>query len=202
MAAHLGFAEQIRATALRSVAANDKQDIDLAPDEIVDGHADVDRTARGIEHGTPFLVDVLDELRRQRNRLGTAPGIKPLVTVGEAQNFAHPVAVVQLQYQRTDHIVEARAQTATGDDAGPRFRRIEEQPLARPGHFKEQFFGRRLVGVHDDGERHSGLVAHEILERRRVFCFAQHGDMHFVTPKKGRLHQSPSIPDPSLDSQT
>ncbi len=43
MAAPLGLLKDLRTTALGAVAADDEQDVDLAPDQVIDGHADIDR---------------------------------------------------------------------------------------------------------------------------------------------------------------
>ena len=48
MAASFGFVKQFSPTALSTVAADDKEDINLASNEIIHGNADINRAARGV----------------------------------------------------------------------------------------------------------------------------------------------------------
>ena len=123
-------------------------------------------------------MDVVDKFRAERHRFTTAPGVQPLIAVPETENFTHAVAVIQLQHQGADHIVEAGTQPATSDDTGAGFLRIEKQHLARPGDLEKDFFLGRFIGVNNRVEQNTQLVAHVVGKWRREAGLAQSSDVH------------------------
>lgn len=58
------------------------------------------------------------------------PGIWTLVAVDEVDDFAHAMAVMQLEHKRADEVVEPGALAAAGEDASAGFLRFEEQAFA------------------------------------------------------------------------
>ncbi len=178
MAAPPGFLEQVVAAALGAVAAEGEQDIHAAPDQVVHGNPDVHRAARGPQHGAAVLMNVVDELRRQHERLLAARRVEALVAVAKTEDFLHAVAVMKFQKQGTDHVVQPRAQSAAGDDASAGLLGIEEQLRAWASEFELEFLLFRRVGVADEAGRHAGLVADCAPLGGREAGFAQSGDVH------------------------
>jgi len=142
MTAALGFLKQSVAATLGPVTADGEQDVHPAPDQVVDRHFDIDRAARSAQHGAAGILDVADDIRAERQRFRPAGGIEPLITSAKAEHFSHPVAMMQLQIQRADHVVHAGTQTTAGDDAGASLLRVEKQPVARPSQFEQQLLRR------------------------------------------------------------
>ena len=130
VAAAAGFLVEVVRAALRAIAADGEQDVHAAPDEIVHRDADVHRPARRTENRAAFLMNVVDELGGDRDRLHTARRIEPAVTAAETKHLRDAVAVVQFEEERADDVVEAGTQATAGHDAGPGLPRVEEE-LAR-----------------------------------------------------------------------
>ena len=83
-------------------------------------------------------MNVINEPRRDRDRLDAARRVEPAVSAAEAEHFGDAIAVVQFKEERADDVVEARAQAPAGHDAGARLLRVEEEPLARAREFELQ----------------------------------------------------------------
>ena len=97
MAALACFLKNGLTTALRTIATHNKEDIDLAPDQVVDRNTDINRATRSIQYGAALFVDVFDITWSQRNRLGAAPRVESLIAIHEAEYFVNAVAVVQFK---------------------------------------------------------------------------------------------------------
>ena len=179
MAAPGGLLEQGIAAALRAVATDREQDVDLPPDQGVDRAADVNGAARGAEECAALLVDAGDDGRRQRDRIRADGRVEPLVAAPEPEHFPDAIAMLQLQENRADDVVQAGAQAAAGDDAGAGVRRIEEQPLARPGQLEEHL-GRqgRLAGIPDDLLGNQQVVRHSPPDGRPESGLTENGNGH------------------------
>src|SRR5690606_33417264 len=67
---------------------------------------------------------------------------EPAVTVADADDLADLVLVPQRHHERANHVVQARAQAAAGDDGGSHTARREEQEFARPSFFEDAQRGR------------------------------------------------------------
>ena len=72
VAAFARFLIKIVRAALRAVAADGEEDVHAARDEIVHRAADVHRPARRAEDRAAFLMNAIDELRRDLHRLDAA----------------------------------------------------------------------------------------------------------------------------------
>ena len=75
--------------------------------------------------GQAFLVDVLDDPGRQDHRIEDAVGAEAHVAVANADNFLDSVAVVKLQEDRADDVVQPRRQTAARDHSSARLGGVE-----------------------------------------------------------------------------
>ena len=79
VAAAARFLVEIVRAALRAVATDGEENVHAARDEVVHRDADVHRAARGAEDRAAFLMNAIDELRRDLHRLRTAcAGSSPL----------------------------------------------------------------------------------------------------------------------------
>ena len=78
MAAFARFLVKIVRAALRAVAADGEKNVHAARDQIVDRAADVDRAARGAENRAALLMNAVDKLRRDLDRLQPHSGSSPL----------------------------------------------------------------------------------------------------------------------------
>ena len=150
MAPLLSFSQDRLSAALRAVTANHEENVDLASYQVVHRDTDVYRSARGIQLGAAFLVNILDELGSKRDRFGAAPRIKPLIATNESEDLAYAITVMKFQNERTDDVIQSGAQAAAGDDACTRVLRIEEKALARAGNFEQKLLRHGNVGVDDD----------------------------------------------------
>src|SRR5689334_8048452 len=77
-------------------------------------------------------MDTIHELRRDLHRLATAGGIESAIAAAEAEHFADTIAVVQLEEERANDVVQPRAQPAASHDSGARLFRVEEELCPRP----------------------------------------------------------------------
>ena len=136
VAAAARFLVEIVRAALRAVAADGEEDVHAARDEVVHRGADVHRTARGAENRAAFLMNAIDELRRDLHRLHAARGIEPAVAAAKAEHLGDAVAVVQFEKERADDVVEPGAQPAARHNARARLFRVEEKFRARAGQLE------------------------------------------------------------------
>src|SRR6187401_2922066 len=81
-------------------------------------------------------MNTVDELRRDVHRLHRAVRIDSAVAAAKADDLRNTVPVMELEKERANDIVQPRAQTAAGDDAGARLLRVEEQLRARPSQLE------------------------------------------------------------------
>jgi hypothetical protein len=68
---------------LGAVAADGKQDINIAPDKVVHSGRRIDRTARSAEYCSAVLMDLVNKSGRDYHRFPAARGIKTLITAPE-----------------------------------------------------------------------------------------------------------------------
>jgi hypothetical protein len=121
------FLVKIVRTALRAVATDGEENVNATRDQVIHRDAGTYRAARGAEDGASFLMNAIDELRRDLHRLGTFCGVEPAVTAAKAKDLGDAVAIVQFEKQRADDVVEAGAEAATRHNTRPRLFRIEEE---------------------------------------------------------------------------
>ena len=121
------FLVEIVRTALRAVATDGEENVNATRDKVIHRDAGTYRAARGAEDGASFLMNAIDELRRDLHRLGTFCGVEPAVTAAKAKDLGDAVAIVQFEKQRADDVVEAGAEAATRYNARPRLFRVEEE---------------------------------------------------------------------------
>ena len=72
------------------------------------------------------------------DRLNAAFRIESAVAATKSDYLAHAVAVMQLEKERANYIVETGTKSAAGHDGGARFLRIEEKFRPRTGHLEFQ----------------------------------------------------------------
>ena len=104
-------------------------------------------------------MDVLDQLRREVHRPVPVTGFQPFETVGETVHLVHPVVVVQAEHDGTDDIVDARAETAAGDDAAGHPGRVEIEAFARTRGLEP---GRFLAGIQVGADRVQVAVQEDV----------------------------------------
>ena len=97
MAALPGFLKEIVAAALGAVAADGKQDINVAPDKMVHSGCRIDRTARSAEYCSAVLMDLVNKCGRDYHRFRAARGIKALITAPESQHLGHSIGMVEFK---------------------------------------------------------------------------------------------------------
>src|SRR6476659_6321997 len=78
-------------------------------------------------------MNTTDVFRGELYRLTIGFGIEPAVTAAKAEHLLHAIAVVELEKERTNDVVQSGTKSAAGHDAGPRFLRVKEKLCARPG---------------------------------------------------------------------
>ena len=94
MAATARFLVEVVRASLCAVAADGEKDIDVARDEIVHRSRDVDRSARRTENCATFLMNIIDDLLGDLDRLDSALWVKAAVAAAETKHIAYAVAVV------------------------------------------------------------------------------------------------------------
>src|SRR5436305_15093479 len=97
MAALPGLLKEFVTAALGAVAADGKQDINVAPDEVVHSGCHIDQTARRAEYCSTMLVNVINKCMGDHRRFRTARGIKPLVTAREPQHLGHAIGMMEFK---------------------------------------------------------------------------------------------------------
>jgi hypothetical protein len=127
------FLVKIIRPALRSITTDGEENVYVSRNEIVNRSANVDRTPRSAENRSPMLMNVINKRWRNLYRLHSALRIEPRVSAAEAQHFSHAVAIMQLEKQRANDVVETGTQTAARHNAGACLFRVEEKFRARAG---------------------------------------------------------------------
>jgi hypothetical protein len=79
-----------------------------AVDEIVHRSADIDRTSGGAENCPTLSMDIVHQTVRDDDRLHRASRFKPGISAPESNHLSDPVAIMQLQKKRANHVVQAR----------------------------------------------------------------------------------------------
>ena len=130
------FLVEIVRAALRAVATDGEENVNATRDKVVHRDTGFYRAARGVEDGASFLMNAMDELRRDLHRLDPFCGIEPAVTAAKAKHLSDTVAVVHFEKERADDVVEAGAQAATRHNARARLFRVEEKFRTRAGQLK------------------------------------------------------------------
>jgi hypothetical protein len=133
---------------LRAVASNRKQYVEVELfDRIHDLRGPVAASARGAEHGPANLVDVIHDIRIERNNVKPVFRQKALVSIADSGNPANAVEMPQTPHDSTNDIIEPRAQPAAGDDARVDVRGAEIDLLARTRDFEQLIAGARRLPI-------------------------------------------------------
>jgi hypothetical protein len=125
--------------ALRPVASDAEEDVDLTLLEEVDHHGGVLASAGASQDGAAQVVDVLHEGLVEEPGLEAGLGVEALVAVADAQDAVNAVVLAELVVGGADHVVEAGRETSAGHQGRPGLRRVEEDPLARSRLLEEEF---------------------------------------------------------------
>jgi len=112
-----------------SVAPDGEEDLNSVILKAVNDHFRIRIPPGGAQNGSPEVMDVFDVLRREADRVHLLIHMKPPVSVPDADDVRHPVLMMELHDQGMDHVVQAGAQAAAGDDGRHRVFRREENPL-------------------------------------------------------------------------
>ena len=123
--------------ALTAVAADDDENADLVLDEPIDDLVLVLAPAGGSEDGASW--EPMSVTLRGVSIWGPWPysSINPLESVADPVDAGDPVAVVGLERDGTDDVVESGAEAAAGDDGDVGAVGVEVDLAARPGLFDE-----------------------------------------------------------------
>ncbi len=155
-----------------SVAPDTEQQVDLHRLQGVDHGAGILVAARRAQNGSAALVNLIHQRRCQVHRGVAVFGHQALISVPEALDRRDVVVMKEHRHQTLDDVVEAGAQAAAGDDAGPRVRGAMEELRARAGFLE----GRECFG--------------SLLERADVLDLAGKGDLVLIVdeaaPPQGR----------------
>src|SRR5262249_59739278 len=110
------------------------------------------RTARSAENCAGLQMNCIHQIVCENERFGAVFRIEPLISPPEAEHLFDAVGVVHFEKQRPDYIVKSWTQSSAGNNAGARFRWIEEQIFTRACQFKEEAIRRwRINGTNDCG---------------------------------------------------
>ena len=118
-----------------AVAADGKQDADLAVHQGLQHFVGVLWAAGGAQQAAAGFVNAADVFRREAQRLVTEARHQSFVAEPETQYVSHAVLMIEVQHHRTNHIVKTRAEPPARDDATGNLRRIEKELLPRPAGF-------------------------------------------------------------------
>lgn len=166
-----------------AVAADDEEDAHVEPFERIDDFGRFLRPPGGAEERSAELVNMLDAGWRQLHYVVAVGGDETFEPVTDAQNGRRVVGVVGFKDNGPDHVVEAGAKAAAGDDGAFGFAGIEIQILTRPRFFKKQgLMGNRVLIVFVAQAQHhlSGIDHVPVRKRRGDFGLAERGDGDFA----------------------
>jgi hypothetical protein len=131
------FLKEVVTTSLGTVATDSKEDVHIPLNEIVYRRRHIDRAARGTQDRSAVVVNRIDQIARQQDRLRPLHRIKAPITVAKSPHFCNPVGAGEFKEEAADHIVQAWTQAPAGYDAGARPLRVEKQFRSRPGKLKQ-----------------------------------------------------------------
>ncbi len=166
---------------LRAVAADGEQNVHAERFQKVHIHHRVLRPARGAQHRSAPMVNVLDHAVGQFARRFTLGRIEPLVTVTNADDGGHAVIRFQRVVQIADDVIDAGAKSAAGHNGRLGFGGLEEDFFPRARFFERA----SSIGAHAvlDFKQHAGVIRHEppltgvpMGKRRRNCAGPQRGD--------------------------
>ena len=100
------------------VAADGKQKAHLHPLQRVHHVGRVLRTPGRAQNRPPQFVDIVDRRRGQFQRDMPEAAAESFVPVPETIDGLHPVMIIEAQHDGPDHVVQTRAKSPAGDDAG------------------------------------------------------------------------------------
>ena len=120
-------------------------------------------------------MNATDVFRREFDRLAVRLGIEPAVAAAESEHLLHAIAVVELEKERTNHVVQPGTKSAAGHDARPRFLRVKEKLRARPTYLELHSWLR----AHFNSLRDANVVANSVLGGLRWEAgFSKIGSLH------------------------
>ena len=94
MAAALCFLIKIVRAPLSAVAAHSEENVHIARDQITNRAIDIDRPARRSEDRPAFLMNAIDNARRNLNRFHGARRIESTISAAETEHVGHAIAVM------------------------------------------------------------------------------------------------------------
>ena len=162
----------------RAVATDHEQNADMVHLQAIDHPIDLLGTARGAQNRPPHVHDGGHPIRFQIQKFVVVFGDEPFQSVADTVDVLDPVAVVQLQHNGPDDIVQTRAQATAGRDGTTQLGGIEIDLAPRTGQFegrREQSVGDHLFNVRSLYiDHHPVLVGNEELMDPAEF-FIKHG---------------------------
>ena len=129
-------------SALCPVAAHAEEDVDVVGLEVVDHVDRVAAAARCAQHRAAHVVDVVDAIRGEHDRLEALVRVEPLVALADADDSGHTIVVGELVEARANGVVETGRETTAGHEGGGRLCGVEEDALARAGLLEGQLLAR------------------------------------------------------------
>ena len=131
--------------ALRAIATNAEQDVDLSRVHEVHHDGRLLRTAGASEHGSTEVMNVSDESLGHEGGLEPRVRVEPSVAVSDPENAANAIVVRELEEPGTDHVVQSRTKSAAGHECRRGFSRIEEKLVPWPRLFEGEHLRLRCV---------------------------------------------------------
>src|SRR4026209_1289003 len=174
MAATSRFLVEIVRAPLRAIAADGEENIHLARDQFVHRPAIIDGTSRRTEDCPAFLMNAIHKLRREFHRLRAALRIESSVTAPQTKHVINAVAIMQLEKEGTNDVVEAAAQSPAGHNSCARFLSLKKKFRSRPRQFELQ----SRLGAYFNPLRYANLVTDGVAEIRNDSRFAKSVGIH------------------------
>ena|SRR6516164_2443008 len=105
MASLPGLLKQGVAAALGAVAADGKEDMNVASDKVVDSGCHIDRASRSSQYCSAVVMYLIYKCGRYHRRFRAARGVKALVTASEPEHLCHSVGMMEFVEECADHVV-------------------------------------------------------------------------------------------------
>ncbi len=162
-----------------AAAADHEEDADVHALQGVRDFLDILGAAARSDHHTAAFVDVDHLVRGEVQHVIAVAGNEPAQAVAHAGNVAHTVAVVQLEHDRADDVVQPRAEPPAGDQGALELAGVEVDALARPGQLVGRRQGavrKRFTGpVHGDVDQDPVLLGYEAETVGAVYALVHGG---------------------------
>ena len=132
---HRGFGDGVGAPG-GAVAADAEKQIHVHADQGIHAGVHILLAPAGTEDGAALFVNAVDHSLIQHEGGKAVAGIQPPVAVADPVDHRDAVALFEGQRQKLDHLVEAGAEPAGGENGGPAPGRIVKDLFPGPGQLE------------------------------------------------------------------